>query len=164
MHPCYTHRPQLIAILNKLDPLKKHCILELGVGDGSSEIFFKYSKKHNVSIHGIDSNKIWFKSMKDKYQNKNYKFSYIEKWENLRKLNLKNKYSLIFIDQAPWNARVESFMYLKDSFSRCIIHDYGWYLRRNKKFTNFVNKNFHVTHHTKMRPTTAVIRNPIPLL
>jgi hypothetical protein len=58
MNPYYTHRPYLISELNKLIESKQSSdisILELGVGDGSSQIFNEFAKNYrNISINNQD--------------------------------------------------------------------------------------------------------------
>ena len=58
-------------------------------------------------------------------------------------------------------ARIGSFMYLKESFHFCIIHDFGWYMKRHKGFVNFILKNYFVRHYNDAWPTTALIGGPL---
>lgn len=163
-----THRPHLMSILDKLIKSEQLVhVLEIGVGEGSGEVFSEYSKKHeNIRILGLESNKIWLDATRERYETNNYHFK-LANWTRLDDLELAKHYSLIFIDSAPYGSRIQAFKYLQDRFEYCMIHDWDWMIRRRNDFVMEVNSLFHVTHFLPMEgafpSTTALIRKKIKI-
>ena len=54
-NPYYTHQPVLHTLLSKTSG----SILELGCGEGSTELIHKFSEKYNRRVVSIESNKQW---------------------------------------------------------------------------------------------------------
>ena len=129
MNAYYTHREFLIRELDKLDYNKEVNILEFGTGDGSAEVLFEYAKKYpNLKIKAFDNNMDWVTSMKGKYELINYVFEFVSDWNHmLNSYSFLDKYDLLFIDQAPWEARILTLNRLGEISSVVIIHDYDYY-------------------------------------
>ncbi len=129
MNDYYTHRPYLIETLNKFNYDNKINILEFGVGEGSSEIFFEYANKYpNLNVCAFDNEFNWFNSMKDKYELPNYKFNFVESWDTLfSEYKFMKTYDLVFVDQSPWEARITTLDILKGYYQNAILHDYDFY-------------------------------------
>lgn len=129
MNEFYTHRPYLIRELNKLLKKKNVRVLEFGIGDGSSEIFYYYTKMYsNIKVIGFENDFNWYNKIKSKYENSNYTFEYVSDWNlYLNEYNFLNCYDLIFIDQNPWDARIKTLDMLKNISSTIILHDYDYY-------------------------------------
>lgn len=172
-NPYYTHRPYLQQELDLLIPeidKKKINILELGVGDGSSELFHKFAQlSENISIIGIETNLIWANKIKQKYQLNNYDIRHIESWNIDIYQIINNKfYDLIFIDQSPWSARIESLDYFTkiNGFSTAILHDYDFYnsakykysYDNNSYFVKYLNNYNLIGYYSNLPPTLIIKR------
>jgi hypothetical protein len=128
----YSHREFLVIELDKLDFEKKINILEFGTGHGSAEIFYEYTKKYpNLNIIAFDSDIKWVESMSKIYTLPNYTFNFVENWDSmLDSYEFLDTYDLVFIDQSPWEARINTLNKLKQNSKVLILHDYDYY---NKK-------------------------------
>lgn len=128
MSDFYTHRPFLIRELNKLKSKNSVKILELGTGDGSSLILNEFAKScDNFDIQAFETDYSWFCNMKEKYETDNYRFTHIFNWNSFLAGDFVEFYDLIFIDQSPWEARMQSFEFFKNSAGVIILHDYDYF-------------------------------------
>jgi hypothetical protein len=167
-HPYYTHRPHLINSLNSLDKKKEINILEFGVGDGSSLIFNEFaSKNKNFNIKAFETDKSWLDETKSKYELENYKFNYINNWDELLTENSFNKeYDLIFIDQSPWESRIKTLDLLINKSNISILHDYDYYnkgliedifdVSEKSFFGKYLSKNISAQGFNEELPPTLV--------
>lgn len=167
MNPFYTHRPYLIEELEKLKDKPNVKIIEFGVGEGSSLIFNEYAKKYsNLQIEAYETDKEWMDSMEIKYKLENYNFHFINDWNSLLvPENFQDQYDLVFIDQAPWEARIASLNLIKEKSQVIILHDYDYY---NHTITNHIydvgentffekyNDTFNLINHHQTLPPTLV--------
>lgn len=165
----YTHRKYLIEELEKLKNNKSVHILEFGVGDGSSLIMNDYASKYpNFKIESYETDEEWFKEMKSIYSLPNYKFNYINEWDNLLKPeNFNDHYDLIFIDQAPWEARTATLELLKHKSNVIILHDYDFFNKgfydsdiynygKEGVFSKYLDI-FNIVGHHELLPPTLVM-------
>jgi hypothetical protein len=122
----YSHRLYLFKELVSLN--ENASILEFGVGDGSSILIHDYCKENkNAQAIAFETDKSWFLKMKDQYELENYRFVFLESWSDLQQ-HLENKiYDLVFVDQSPWEARIESIDLIKDKSRTVMVHDYDYY-------------------------------------
>lgn len=172
-NPFYTHREylqqELDNLLTKNTTQKSINILELGVGDGSSELMHSFAKNNmNVSILGLESNSDWANTIKEKYTLSNYKILYILDWNiDTYKNILNNFYDLVFIDQSPWSARIDSLIYLSnnDKFNTAILHDYDYYnpdhcryCHDEQSFFRDYIKKYNLIGHFKILPPTLIFK------
>lgn len=127
-NPHYTHRPFLEAELKKL-PKDKNCtILELGVGDGSSLLINNHcSSNLNHKAISFETDALWYNKMKLTYELPNYNFYIINEWSNFSNLFNEPHYDLVFVDQSPWQARIDAIDYLINKTNVFILHDYDYY-------------------------------------
>ena len=165
----YTHRPFLIKELEQLKNLPKVKILEFGVGDGSSLIFNEYASKYkhfNIQAYETDTN--WLINMREKYQLNNYIFQSVENWESfLCSENFDNDYDLVFIDQAPWEARIQTLDLLAENARVTILHDYDFFNKGitpniyevgNNTFFEKYNEKFIMENYHETLPPTLVFK------
>lgn len=171
MSAFYTHRPYL---QKELDDLMSKAlyhpvhILELGVGDGSSELLHNFAQKHNnASVLGLETDRSWASNTKDRYKLPNYNIQYIPSWKDVYCTIPDQFYDLIFIDQSPWEARIEALEYFssKDSFSTAILHDYDYYNPNDYKYSydensffRSYNKNYILQGFFEELPPTLVFK------
>jgi len=164
----YTHRKYLIKSLNSLSKKNKIKILEFGVGEGSSLVFNDFaSKNKNFSITAFETDYWWLNQTKDKYELDNYKFNYVNNWnEFLIEENFKDNYDLIFIDQSPWEARIKTIDLLISKSKITILHDYDFYnkgiienifdVSQNSFFGKYLSKNISAEGFNEQLPPTLV--------
>lgn len=169
-NPYYTHQPYLIQELEKLKDLPNVKILEFGVGDGSSAIFHEYALKYkNLQINAYETDGNWLNNMRDKYHLDNYIFNDVENWiDFLISDNFNDECDLIFIDQAPWEARIQTLDLIKNKSKVIILHDYDFY---NHGLTSRIydigegtffekyNDAFTLENHYNELPPTLIFRS-----
>lgn len=129
MSDYYTHREYLKKELDSLKKNVKINCLEFGTGDGSALIFGEYAKLNkNVTITAYDSDFHWLNETKKKYGLGNYDFVHVNNWDEFfAQTNFNGIYDLIFVDQAPWEARIKSIDFLKDKTKTIILHDFDYF-------------------------------------
>ena len=125
--PFITHQKYTSRELCKLP--NSAVILELGVGNGSSPLMYDFCKNNPDSkVLAFETNSPWFNQMFEKYGDlPNYVFNLIEDWNNLGDYLTDEQYQLVFVDQSPWEARINSIDLLKDKVNTFILHDYDFY-------------------------------------
>ena len=125
-------------------------ILELGIGIGSSPLMHEYCKKNSNSIvHSFETNIVWFDKMYDIYGDlPNYVFNSIHGWEDLGDFITEEEYDLVFVDQSPWMARIESIDLLKDKCNLFILHDYDFYNKSENHWVKEECDDIYVNDHT----------------
>lgn len=167
-HPYYTHRKYLINSLNSLSKKDQINILEFGVGEGSSLIFHEFaSKNKNFNITAFETDNLWLNETKNKYELDNYKFNYINNWDDLLvQENFNSEYDLIFIDQSPWEARIKTIDLLIKKSKITILHDYDFYNKgviedifdvgKNSFFGKYLSENISSQGFNEELPPTLV--------
>lgn len=170
MNPYYTHQIYLKQELDNISKNKKQQkihILELGIGDGSSSIFFEFCKDNpQASVEAFENNEQWVISMKSKYELPNYKINYIQDWNSLNYQNNNNYYDLIFIDQSPWEARIDALDKLYNKFSIGILHDYDYFnpaeckycCDNNSYFKKYLDK-YSIHGYFDILPPTMIMKH-----
>ena len=123
----YTHQP----VLEKLLSITTGPILELGCGEGSTELIHQYSLLHNRKTVSVESSEIWLEKYKEKYTNQNHEFIHTNNWEDVNTKLSVLKWGLVFIDQGSWEARADSFNTFKNISEYLILHD-CYYFPKNK--------------------------------
>ena len=99
-------------------------ILEFGTGEGSAPIFNNHAKLNSShKIIAYESDIIFYNNTKAKYELSNYTFVNADAPTETDE----TVYDLIFIDQAPWKARIDSLNVFKDYAKTIIVHDYDFF-------------------------------------
>lgn len=134
-----THQPFLKMYIEKT----KGDILEFGTGDGSTGFILDLIKGTDRKLISIENNENWLNKMKSLYpENEQHKYHFVLDWESFIKQMKPEKYSIVFIDQSPWEARIMSLNHFKDVAEYIIIHDAD-YFPTNKLFGSVIpNKKF----------------------
>jgi hypothetical protein len=132
--PYATHQPFLEWYIKKTSG----DIIEFGVGNGSTGFILDLIKGTNRKLLSLENNKDWYNEIKNIYPpNDNHEYIFVNDWnEEIYKLD-KNRYSIVFIDQNPWSARVTAMNYFLDSNDYILIHDVD-YFPKNKLFGKIV--------------------------
>lgn len=173
MNPYYTHQQYLKQELDNLSIYtdKQINILELGVGEGSSSLMYEFCKEFaNANVLAFENNREWSSSMKDKYSLPNYSINYILDWNDTYYQNIitnnDNRYDLVFIDQNPWEARIEAIDKLYNRFCIAILHDYDYYNSSNCRYcydekSFFVKylSNYSLIGYNQLLPPTLVFKH-----
>lgn len=169
MSDFFTHQKYLLRELNALP--NNSIVFELGIGEGSSPLMYDFCKNNpNSKVYAFESDKVWLDKIKPKYTLENYIFEYIEDWSNLINYIYYDKINLVFVDQAPWEARITSINLLKDKSQAFIVHDYDYYnigypsLRINNDqswWGQNYSKEFSLEDNYEILPPTLIMRKII---
>lgn len=125
-------------------------VLELGIGNGSSPLMYEFCKNNpNATVWSFETDPIWFDMMNKKFGDlPNYKFNFIEIWDDLKKFISEKSYDFVFVDQAPWEARIESIDLLKEKCNLFILHDYDFFNKNDNPWVNTPCNNIYVNDET----------------
>lgn len=173
MNAYYTHRDYLRKELENLEYSSKKTIkcLEFGTGDGSAKIFHEFAKTYsNLSIKAFDSDSSWVSKTESTYKLINYSFHHVKSWDELlNHANFNdNYYDLVFVDQAPWEARIKTINFIKDKSKTIILHDYDFYNAgkcedaysiNEQSFFYQYNSDFEMFSYFELSPPTLVMKN-----
>ena len=162
----YSHRPYLQKELDGLDLSKKTTILELGMGNGSSELIHNFCKENkSVRAAGFDNHDEWFNKIKNAFTLPNYSFHLIPDWSNIVSAvaeslgNKTDQFDIVFVDCAPWSARIDCMDLLSAKTKVFILHDYDYYLNDSPNFfTNKYGKEYNIEEYTQDSPPTLIMR------
>jgi len=168
MNGYYTHRKFLEIELLKLDYSKPVKCLEFGTGDGSALLFNSFAKTHkNMLVNSYDNDSLWVKKTTENYALDNYIFSHIDSWDSiLTDESFKDVYDLVFVDQAPWEARIKTIELFLDKAKVIILHDYDYFnqnfcedissVGEGSVFHKYSNK-FHIVGEKEFLPPTLIM-------
>ena len=124
------HRPLLFLALEETE---KGNVIEMGCGDGSTQVLHDYCKAAKRKLISMDSNKEYI----DKYEelkNAKHKFLLVENWEEAVDENIKGA-TVVLIDHAPGEDRGFRLKQLEGFKGIVVCHDsepspcggnYGW--------------------------------------
>lgn len=125
-NPYITHQPVLKKLFTILD--KKKPILELGCGYGSTPLLHKFCSENEIALHTLDNNVEWLEKISLEFKNnKNHTYRKIFNWEIELEDYLNQEWSLVFIDQSPWEARTLSLNLFKDKTDYIVVHDCDYF-------------------------------------
>jgi hypothetical protein len=143
-----THQEYLKKELLSLDG--SAVILELGVGNGSSPLMYEFCKNNpDSTVLSFETDGAWFDQMFEKYGDlPNYIFNLIGDWEDLKNHLNEEEYDLVFVDQSPWSARIDSINLLKDKTKTFILHDYDYYNKDDNEWVKTSPNNIYINDKT----------------
>jgi hypothetical protein len=129
-NPYATHRPVLLKLLNIIDKSKP--ILELGCGLGSTPILHEFASKNKVKLFTLDNNTEWLSKIEAEFPtNETHTYKKIHNWSYELEDFINLKYSLVFIDQSPWEARTLSLNLFKNISDYVVLHDCDYFPANN---------------------------------
>ena len=169
-NPYYTHAKYLKSELELLDYSKPVRCLEFGAGHGSSPIFKRFAEENaNLVVDSYEGDPTWFNKVSREYSLQNYRFHYVPSWDDLFSSYPRLEYNLVFVDQTPWEARIQTIDWLRESVKIFILHDYCYY---NKGVIDDINSvgpgsffydkyagDFVLDAKTDLYPPTLILRN-----
>lgn len=143
-----THQKYTEEELSKLG--KNSIVLELGIGNGSSPLMYEFCKENaNSTVISFETDPEWFDKMFEKYGDlPNYVFNLIENWDDLKNHIDKKQYDLVFVDQSPWWARIESINLLKNKSKVIILHDYDYFNKNEHEWLKNAPNDIYVNDET----------------
>ena len=171
MNAFYTHQQYLIRELRKLDYNKPCRCLELGAGDGSASVFRGFLIDNpNLDVRAFDTNEDWRDQMIRDYSHQNYHISFLNTWDEILDiLSLgRDPWDIVFVDQEPWRARIESIDTLAHLARVIILHDYDYFNKgvcenifsvgEESFFAQYLD-NFELEAQCMILPPTLIMRN-----
>jgi len=107
-------------------------IIEFGTGDGSTGFILNLIKDTGRKLVSLENNKEWYNKMLNLYpETEFHKYIFVEDWQTeISKLD-KNAYSIVFIDQNPWEARQWTMEHFRETAEYVIVHDVDYFPRNN---------------------------------
>jgi hypothetical protein len=108
-------------------------ILEFGTGHNSTGLIRNLIEGTNRKLVSYENNREWYNKMKEIYpENKNHQYVFIEgDWESAISVLPKFDWSIVFIDQSPWDARRLTMEHFKDTAEYVLIHDVDYFNKNN---------------------------------
>jgi hypothetical protein len=110
-------------------------VLEFGTGHGSTGLLRHILSGSGRKLVSIEDNIEWIQKMKQLYpESAEHTYIYLEPsddgshWKKfLESYQHSSKISVVFIDQAPWEARVWTLSHFLKKSEYCIIHDADYF-------------------------------------
>ncbi len=137
----HTHQP----VLYEMAMQTSGPIIEFGCGHGSTELLHEICKVNKRLLISLDDNLEWLNTFKEKYKSDSawHKFIFVpgkpsqdspsaEHWvEFMQSCDLLQEcnFDICFIDQSPWQGRVETLKFMKDKAKFFIVHDCDYFPR-----------------------------------
>ena len=134
--PAYlTHQKFLTHYVQKT----KGDILELGTGFGSTPMLLKLLEGTGRKLVSVDHNQEWIDKMKSVCPpSENHQYLFTSNWCGTIIELAKRSWSIVFIDQNPWEARAISLYAFKDIAEYTVVHDVD-YFPKHRIFGDYIN-------------------------
>ncbi len=124
-------------------------IVEFGTGHGSTGFIRELIRNTSRKLISVENNREWFEKMKSLYpENINHSYIFSNDWQETLKTFTKKDYSIVFIDQSPWMARVWTLNHFKNDTEYIIIHDTDYFVRENI-FGRLISGNHYDVRNSK---------------
>lgn len=122
--PYATHQKYLAHYIKKTTG----DIVEFGTGHGSTGFILDLIKGTGRKLLSLENDRKWYHKMIELYPpNDDHSYIFVKDWkEELAKLD-KNAYSIVFVDQSPWEARMWTMEYFLDTAEYILIHDVDYF-------------------------------------
>jgi hypothetical protein len=115
-----THQPVLYATAQRCPGP----IAEFGCGHGSTPLLHEIAGTRGLQLVSLEDDPDWMSVFRSKLETTWHTFRLVEDWEEeLRRPEWEEHWGLIFLDNEPWEARVEAALRLRDRADYVIIHD-----------------------------------------
>ena len=107
-------------------------IIEFGTGHGSTGFILDLIKDTTRRLISVENNKTWFDDMNKLYpESSQHTYVFADDWQStISSFNPQN-YSIVFIDQAPWEARKMTLDHFKNESEYVIVHDVDYFAVNN---------------------------------
>lgn len=137
--PYQTHQPVLYEMAMRTDGP----IIEFGCGYGSTDLLHELCRKNKRLLISLDDDAEWLNRFKEKYREDSewHRFFFVsgkpfkesdsaQHWidfMNTCDLLQTGYFDICFIDQHPWQARVETVKFMKDKAKFFVLHDCDYF-------------------------------------
>jgi hypothetical protein len=148
-NPYGTHQPVLYEICSQTEGP----IIEFGCGNGSTDLLHEICKKQKRLLISVDDNESWLRKYSQKYlgdgyendnsgwhkfffvagkngndhQNCDHWISFLDNAPLLKEID----FDVCFVDQSPWQARLETIKRLRSKSRYIILHDCDFFPEHN---------------------------------
>jgi len=124
-----THQP----ILYTVAALGNGKILEFGAGYYSTPMLMHIVNEKNGNLYSFESDEFFVKKFE---QDTNFQISHVPDWQiffesSFFKTISEQHWDLIFVDQAPFEARYETIKRLNNNCDYLLLHDCGYFFKNN---------------------------------
>lgn len=132
-----THQALLFEAVKRT----KGPVIEFGCGEGSTVMLHEVCKSMNRRLISVDNNPSWLGKYRDKYETSSHRFYLVSPegcrgkyhdcthWDPfLKTITSSNvQWGLVFVDQAPWEARTKTIRALKSKSDYIVLHDSAYF-------------------------------------
>ncbi|HEX4034339.1 MAG TPA: hypothetical protein VHX66_07840 [Solirubrobacteraceae bacterium] len=120
-----THRPVLWHIASR----STLTMLEFGCGDGSTALLHRISAERNTPLITFDTDPAWLGRYAPSMESPLHQFRVVSSWEDtLASAEWdEQRYGLVFVDQAPWEARVATVHRFRLMAEYIVLHDSDYF-------------------------------------
>lgn len=158
-----SHQLVLIHVLNTII---NGNVLEFGMGYNSTPLMHVICEKQNRKLFSIDTDWEWIKKFEN-YESKKHKIYRMNiesiRYEYMKFAIFQNKYSIVFIDNAPGDLRQPFINLINKNADYIVVHDTEEialnFKRKNSPYCFNFSKFKHILHFKKVRPSTTILSN-----
>ena len=160
--PYATHQPILYTVASAI--ALGGNVIEFGTGKFSTHMLHELAVGGKFNIFSYDNNDGWIQKFK-RLECEFHRITPIDTWDATIQqiLNDDVHYDLIFIDQAPWEARLESIKLLNNKCKYMIVHDCDYFQVHHDNNFNY-DKYFKFYHIYKIAENIMLNLSPPTLL
>lgn len=128
MDPYGTHQPFLAHYVSKT----KGDVAEFGSGKNSTGMLRELLQGSGRRLVTYENSMQWLDEMRAAYpENELHTYVPVDDWQATLSSIPKDAYSVVFVDQAPWEARVWTLRHFKDHADYIVLHDSDYFPKNN---------------------------------
>ncbi|MBI9087014.1 MAG: hypothetical protein JEZ11_25695 [Desulfobacterales bacterium] len=120
-----THQPVLYSAVQR----SKGPVAEFGCGYGSTPLLHKFCAEQGRPVVTFESNAEWIDKIRAEFASDTHWFIEVEDWETIVRHPIvqQTDWGLLFVDQAPFEARLWTVKALGDLPAYFVIHDCDYF-------------------------------------
>src|SRR5574343_182158 len=131
--PYSTHQPVLYSAVKAVS---NSIVVEFGIGNGSTALLHDVCGENKNSLFSYDNSEDWVNKFKS-FENEYHKLKYGADWnKTIEEVGLFGEIGLLFVDQAPWEARHQSIIELGNKANIIILHDADYFVKHFVAYYN----------------------------
>jgi hypothetical protein len=121
-----THQPVLYAAaLATSGP-----IAEFGCGHGSTVLLHELAADHGRPLVTLESDPSWLDRFRQRLESPTHEFRLVDDWDaELARSEWDDGWSLVFVDQQPWEARAATVRRVAETAELVVLHDADYVAR-----------------------------------
>lgn len=121
-----THQPVLQAAL----AATSGPIAEFGGGHGSTPLLHSLAADHGRRVVTLDTNREWLDRFRATMESPCHEFRLVADWdEELARPEWDGDWSVVLVDQQPWEGRAATVLRLAPVAEYCVVHDCDYFAR-----------------------------------